>query len=579
MGHVVFTRPHQLDRLAHRLGDLRCLHDEVQLDTTTETATQESGLHRDVFRLEAQHRSHSTLRALLELGRANQGHLAVEKVGREVHGLKRRVRLHGGDVLGLDDLGSTLHGISHIAHGLGDLQHLSRADGIAGAIDDRSGGNSGACALVPLHDQGLAGLDGLPVRVGHDSHAVVDLHHINHTGHGFGFRAIKALDLATNHGALLQAGVHHAGQLHIHTELGRAVDLGGRIQTGHSLADNAEVFRIFDRDFLGHGQLGSCSSQATVGGFFAVGAQHHAVLSAQGGAVDFPLSSCGGDQHLTHLRAAGAQFFPAVTHRGRATGDLCAQQGVHIHRAWRCNGHFDLVDAHIELFSNQHGHGGVNALTHLGTGREDGDGVVIGNVYPCIGGVHHACSLCFVFSSSDGEAHHQATGDHRGGLDEVATCSFHGHVISLSAHGSGSVFDGSLDAAVSAATADVAAHGSVDVSIAGVLVAGQQSRSAHELTRLAVTALGHIVLDPGFLQGVAVVFGQALNRGHFRAGHRSQGGGAGTHRLAVDVHGTSTAQSGAATKLGAGHAEFITQDPQQRGVGLGLGADRLAVDF
>jgi hypothetical protein len=45
------------------------------------------------------------------------------------------------------------------------------------------------------------------------------------------------------------------------------------------------------------------------------------------------------------------------------------------------------------------------------------------------------------------------------------------------------------------------------------------------------------------------------------------------------MNSTSTAQGSATTELGAGHAEFITNDPKQRRVGLGVGLNGFAVNF
>jgi hypothetical protein len=45
------------------------------------------------------------------------------------------------------------------------------------------------------------------------------------------------------------------------------------------------------------------------------------------------------------------------------------------------------------------------------------------------------------------------------------------------------------------------------------------------------------------------------------------------------MHGTSATQSGAATELGAGQAEFVTDDPKQRRVSLGIGRNGFTVNF
>src|SRR5450830_840665 len=76
------------------------------------------------------------------------------------------------------------------------------------------------------------------------------------------------------------------------------------------------------------------------------------------------------------------------------------------------------------------------------------------------------------------------------------------------AHFRGGALDGGADAVVGAATANVAAHGVFDVGIAGVLVGAQQRGGTHQLARLAIAALRHIVRNPGFLQRMGIVLGQ-----------------------------------------------------------------------
>jgi hypothetical protein len=44
------------------------------------------------------------------------------------------------------------------------------------------------------------------------------------------------------------------------------------------------------------------------------------------------------------------------------------------------------------------------------------------------------------------------------------------------------------------------------------------------------------------------------------------------------MYGARAAQGRTTTKFGASHAELIADHPQQRGVGLGIGADGFAVD-
>ncbi|MFT4725780.1 MAG: hypothetical protein ACI9UN_000275 [Granulosicoccus sp.] len=52
---------------------------------------------------------------------------------------------------------------------------------------------------------------------------------------------------------------------------------------------------------------------------------------------------------------------------------------------------------------------------------------------------------------------------------------------------------------IGAAAADITRHDVIDVLIGGVRVCTEQGRRRHDLARLAVTALGCLKLDPGFL--------------------------------------------------------------------------------
>ena len=109
VGHVVFARPHQLDRpAAHGLGDLHRLRDVVHVDAPSEAAAQEGGAHGDLLGLEAGDLGGHAFRELLELRGSVDEAGVLPHVGREVH------RLHGGVgeerqlVVGLHGLGRAL---------------------------------------------------------------------------------------------------------------------------------------------------------------------------------------------------------------------------------------------------------------------------------------------------------------------------------------------------------------------------------------------------------------------------------------------------------------------------------------
>ena len=92
----------------------------------------------------------------------------------------------------------------------------------------------------------------------------------------------------------------------------------------------------------------------------------------------------------------------------------------------------------------------------------------------------------------------------------------------------GDLLDGGPDAEVGPAPAEVSAHRFVDVGVGRVGVAVQEGHGLHDLAGLAVAALGHVVVDPGLLDGVQLVtLGQAVDRRDVLAGDRADRGDAG----------------------------------------------------
>src|SRR5258705_7028341 len=144
----------------------------------------------------------------------------------------------------------------------------------------------------------------------------------------------------------------------------------------------------------------------------------------------------------------------------------------------------------------------------------------------------------------------------------------------------GRAVDGGPNARVGPAAADVARHGGVDVSVRGLGLDGEQGGCAHDLAHLAVTTLGHVQRRPGRLHLLADGRGAEALDGRDLLAHGQRGGRAArAHRLAVDVHGAGAAEGHPASELGAGQAESVAQDPEQRRGRVGVDTSRLAVDI
>jgi len=134
----------------------------------------------------------------------------------------------------------------------------------------------------------------------------------------------------------------------------------------------------------------------------------------------------------------------------------------------------------------------------------------------------------------------------------------------------GGAVDGFADALVSATAANVAAHEIVDVGVSGIWFFGEERGGRHDLTALAIAALGHVNFDPGLLDGMIAFLGETFDGGDFLAGDGGNRRDAGTGGFSVDVNGTSSAERHAAAELGAGHVQGVAQDPEQGHLGINV---------
>src|SRR5688572_11288749 len=122
------------------------------------------------------------------------------------------------------------------------------------------------------------------------------------------------------------------------------------------------------------------------------------------------------------------------------------------------------------------------------------------------------------------------------------------------------------DALIGSATADVAVHGGVDIGVGWFWFARQESGGSHDLAGLAVSALRHLFRDPGGLKRVCRRCGQSLDCSDFSSPHTGHSHAACADRVPVDVHGAGAALLKPAAELGAGQADGVAKNPEQRRV-------------
>src|SRR5882757_8923982 len=136
----------------------------------------------------------------------------------------------------------------------------------------------------------------------------------------------------------------------------------------------------------------------------------------------------------------------------------------------------------------------------------------------------------------------------------------------LLAPGLGGSVDCFADAPITTTTAQIAVHELIDVCIRRLRLLREQGGSGHYLSCLTITALWHIVLDPGDLQRMqrAIRLCQTLDGRYLNARHVGSSDRARAHSRAIHMHSTGAAESGAASEFGADEAEMVTQHPQQR---------------
>src|SRR5215469_9838941 len=143
-----------------------------------------------------------------------------------------------------------------------------------------------------------------------------------------------------------------------------------------------------------------------------------------------------------------------------------------------------------------------------------------------------------------------------------------------------SLLDGSTNALIGAAAANVAGHGVLDLLVSWLGSLRQQRNGLHDLPRLAVSALGNRVLDPSNLNGVQFIrAGNRFDGDDFLPGDSAHRRRTRAHRLAVAVYGTRATQTHTAAELRARQAGNVAYIPEQGHRRVAVKGPRLPIQF
>ena len=270
---------------------------------------------------------------------------------------------------------------------------------------------AGARAGFPVGFNGVGSLEGVPCRSGQDGEAVADMrldrHDLEHARHRQRRIGLHRAHLAAEMRVHAHGGVDHVGQRHVDAEDRRAghlcVHVGALLRLAEQLPRLARAQRHVARR-LQRGRLGR--QLAIGGGAHARGVADRAVRRRQLVRRDVPAPGGSELQRLSRGGAGQPHLVECVDGRGRAAGDLQAEQLAgdarpgarrlgerrivelregkpvrqrgYIAIGGRCRPVLDryLVEPKVEFLGHQRGQRRLDALPHLGAGRDDGDRAV-----------------------------------------------------------------------------------------------------------------------------------------------------------------------------------------------------------
>src|SRR5580692_9055579 len=135
------------------------------------------------------------------------------------------------------------------------------------------------------------------------------------------------------------------------------------------------------------------------------------------------------------------------------------------------------------------------------------------------------------------------------------------------------------DSNVGHAAANTARHHRVYVAVSGIRKIFQQRSRLHDLSRLAISALRNLQVEPSGLQRMLAMRIEAFDRRDFCPCDRTNWGNAGSRCASFHVHRASATKTDSTTKFRSGEAKLVADYPEQRRVVRTMRRNGPAVEF
>src|SRR5258706_3767839 len=124
--------------------------------------------------------------------------------------------------------------------------------------------------------------------------------------------------------------------------------------------------------------------------------------------------------------------------------------------------------------------------------------------------------------------------------------------------------DRATNALISPAAADVARHAKVDVVVRGTSLFTEQHSCSHDLSRLAITTLRHVLGNPRLLQRTSKLRQQTFDRNNLLSLGARNRRYARAHCFAIEVNGAGAALSHPTAEFGSRQPKRLAEHPEQR---------------